>query len=342
MTALRVAVVMGGTSAEREVSLRSGTAVMSALDPNCYEAIACIGEPDGTWTLAGECVAPEELGAALKRRGAGVVFIALHGPGGEDGKLQSLFDICNIPYTGSGAAASAVAMDKIFTRAVLEASGLRCAPAVIVNEFEWRSGARDNITDRAFALGAPLSGASLFVKAPTQGSSFGVTKVDINNTAALPAAIDHAFQFGPRILIERGIAGVEVTVPILGNANDLELFALAPVEIRPKQSAFFDYNEKYSASGAEEICPPRSLTKERVAEISKYGERAHRALQCDGMSRTDMIVTENEVFILEVNTIPGLTERSLLPQSAAASGIPFPELVSRIIQFALRRFRASS
>jgi D-alanine-D-alanine ligase len=338
MTALRVAVAMGGTAAEREVSLRSGQAVLAALAPpasldgNPYDPLPLVGERDGRWSFAGgPARGAAEVAAELVRARVEVVFIALHGPGGEDGTIQGFLEVLNIPYTGPGVASSSIAMDKVFARSVLEAAGLRCAPGVVVGTADWRDAATRALRIRQIAgLGFPL-----FVKAPTQGSSFGVSRVE--READVAAAVETSFQFGPRVLAEKGIAGVEVTAPTLGNSNDGELLALPPVEIRPTSGAFFDYNEKYSKGGAEELCPPRSLSEAQVARVKEAGALAHRALQCDGMSRTDMIVAGPDVYVLEVNTIPGLTERSLLPQAAAAAGISFPELVGRIIRLALHR-----
>lgn len=332
MNKLKVAVAMGGRSAEREVSIKSGNAVLGALDPDCYESVSLVWLADGTWSCAGgEPVGADRLASFLVKSNIDVVFIALHGPGGEDGTIQGFLELLNIPYTGPGVAASAIAMDKIATRAVLQQSGLRCAPAIDCDRESWNR-SKSNIYEKSLQLGRPI-----FVKAPTQGSSFGVTRVATEERAEFELAVDGALRFGMRVLIEKGISGIEVTAPTLGNSHSGELLSLSPVEIRPRSKSYFDFEEKYAAGGAREICPPESLTKEQIARIQQLGAAAHRALQCDGMSRTDMIVTDTDITILEVNTIPGLTERSLLPQAAAASGIPFPKLVSMIIEFAVAR-----
>ncbi|MBL8692720.1 MAG: UTP--glucose-1-phosphate uridylyltransferase [Planctomycetes bacterium] len=334
---LRVAVAMGGQSPERGVSMRSGAAVLSALDPAKYRALPLELRADGLWALA-EHPARSAANAIrlLRHEGIDVVFLALHGPGGEDGVVQGFLETAGIPYTGCGVAASALAMDKVLTRAVLSRAGLRVSSAVEMHRYEWEHD-RSSILARIGALRAPL-----FVKAPNQGSSYGVVRVDrsLGNSdgrEAVEKAVASVLRYEDRVLVEEGVEGVEITIPVLGNCGDPMLEPLLPVEIRPRSAAFFDTHEKYASTGAEEICPPRSLSAAQVAHAQKLGAAAHRALLCDGMSRTDMICSSEGFTILEVNTIPGLTERSLLPQSAAASGIPFPDLLHRILHLALEK-----
>jgi D-alanine-D-alanine ligase len=224
-------------------------------------------------------------------------------------------------------------MDKIAARAVLTAAGLRVAPGAVVSARAVRADAG------AAAAAAAALGRPLFVKAPCQGSSFGVFRVDSDDPRALRQALDRAFEFGPRALLERAVDGVEITVPVLGNAADGSARALPAVEIRPGSSRFFDTNEKYSEAGAEELCPPISLTAAVLGAAADAALAAHEALGCAGVSRTDMIASPEGLHVLEVNTLPGLTPRSLLPRSAAVAGIPFPELVSRLIDFALVKER---
>ncbi len=332
----RVAVAHGGRSAEREISLRSGRSVMAQFDRTRYETVSLVVGSDGRWQLGdGEPRSPGAAAAALRAEGIDVVFLALHGPGGEDGVVQGLLESEGIPYTGSGVAASALAMDKIATRAVLTAAGIRCAPGVVVDRSAWRA-EPGPLRDAIARLGRPV-----FVKAANQGSSYGVRRVATADAAALDAAIEHALGFGPRVVVERAIAGIEATVPVLGNADDGELRVLPPVEIRPRKADHFDLKEKYDADGASEICPPESLSEEQVRALGRVGLLAHRALGCDGLSRTDVIVAADGPFVLEVNTLPGLTERSLFPRAAAAAGLPFPELLHELVALALARARAA-
>ncbi|MBI3817765.1 MAG: D-alanine--D-alanine ligase [Planctomycetes bacterium] len=332
MNRKRVAVAMGGPSAEREVSLRSGGAVLRSMDLNLYEPMPLEWRADGLWNYNHRSgLGAADAAAELLKSRADVVFIALHGPGGEDGTIQGFLEILKIPYTGPRVAASAFAMDKIATRAMLRDAGLPCPRAVQFDAAAW-------VRDRTILLKSIADlGRPVFVKAPTQGSSFGVTRVANHNQSELEKAVADALRFGNRVLVETGIAGIEVTAPTLGNARGGELLSLLPVEIRPRAKDYFDYHEKYSPDGALELCPPESLSAEQIADVQRLGRESHLALQCDGMSRTDMIVTNDGIFILEVNTIPGLTERSLLPRAAAASGIPFSLLITKIIEFALSR-----
>jgi len=339
VTRTRVAVAMGGTSAERDVSIRSGEAVLEALGRPIesagarFDALELVVEADGRWRLGdGEPKPAEEVATELRRR-ADVVFLALHGPGGEDGAIQGFLETIGLPYTGPGVSSSAIAIDKVATRALLAAAGARVAPAVVVREPEWRT-EPESCFERISALGRPV-----FVKPPAQGSSYGVTRVETDGPAELGAAIDGALRFDSRVLVERGIEGTEATAAVLGNASEPELLVLPPVEIRPRSGTYFDYEEKYSEGGAIELCPPETIPLESVQELQRLALLAHRTLGCDGMSRTDAIVSRDGPVLLEVNTIPGLTSRSLLPRAAAAAGISFPELVARIVDLALRRFR---
>lgn len=331
---IRIAVAMGGCSAEAEVSLRSGRAVMAAMDRTKFEPVALEWLSDGRWQLGDldPCNAAT-LAGHLHTSNIGCVFIALHGPGGEDGTIQGFLELLEIPYTGPGVEASAIAMDKIATRGMLQSVGLHCAPAVVFDRHGWSRDPRD-AEEQVAALGRPV-----FVKAPTQGSSFGVVRVDGAGYEELELAVETAFRYDSRVLIEKGMAGVEVTAPVLGNEQDPALVALPPVEIRPRSAAFFNYEEKYSSAGAEEVCPPVSLSKEHVEDVKRIALRAHRALRCNGMSRTDMIVAAEAIYVLEVNTIPGLTERSLLPQAAHAHGLSFTQLITRIVDDAVALHR---
>lgn len=301
---LKVAVLMGGDSAEREVSLNTGRQVLEALDAARYEAFSVdasvLRRPDGQSAL----------------EGADVVFIALHGPGGEDGAIQGYLEWLGLPYTGSGVAASAVAMDKDLCKRVLRDAGV---------PVPWsRRVAREATLEDG---DAPLP---VVVKPNRQGSSFGMTIV--REAGDLPAAIERALRYDDACLLEEFVAGTEITVAALGNGCPR---ILPVIEIVPK-GAYYDYASKYEEGGSRHIIPAR-IAPEAARKAAEYARRCHVALGCAGMSRTDMMVRGEDVTVLEVNTIPGMTRTSLLPDAAAAAGIPFPALLDGLIADALNK-----
>jgi len=345
-----VAVVMGGVSAEREISMKSGTAVAAALDPARFETRPVVVEADGAWRVGRRPFATgeratmpafpfETLSAGravenLRERGTQIAFLALHGRGGEDGIVQGLLDAIGLPYTGSGVTASALAMDKPLSRSVLRAAGIPIAEGLAGTESAWRKDRDDVLKRLAAAVGYPC-----FVKPAAEGSSVGVRRVA--RPEEMAAAVEDALAYGPRFLVEREVAGKELTCAVLGNHLEEKLIALPPIEIVARREGFFTWKEKYDSDGAEEICPPRSLTDEAVGRVREVAVASHRALACDGLTRTDMMLDAGGTpFVLEVNTIPGFTERSLVPKAAAAAGIPFPDLCATVVEAGLRRAEA--
>lgn len=331
---LRVAVLMGGTSAERPVSLATGRQILQALDPERYEVRAldtATGEsfaPDlieaaGTAARGSELVSLSDLPTAPPTTRPDVVFIALHGPGGEDGSVQGFLEVLGVPYTGSGVLASALAMDKIRTKAIFTAANIPTPAGIAFRR-------RDAYALRRCAetVGRQL-GFPAIVKPNRQGSSFGTTVV--RAPEEVRPALDAAFAYDDTALVEERLVGTEITVGVLGNE---QLTALPAVEIVAKDG-FFDYEAKYAVgeTGAVEICPAR-LTPDQAQEAEALALECHRVLGCRGMSRTDMFVTEDGCVVLETNTIPGMTPTSLLPKAAQAAGIAFPELVDRLIALA--------
>ena len=333
---IRVAVLMGGSSAERKVSLSTGKQILQSLDKSKYLVYALD-------TLSGDAFLPQVVleEAGVKQLTAGgaeittlggitqagpaerpdVVFIALHGPGGEDGTVQGLLEVLGIPYTGSGVLASALAMDKAMSKRVLMAEGVKM-PAGVVE----RRAKPVSALDMGIGTSLPLP---VIVKPCRQGSTFGVTVV--NNLEDLNVALETAFVYDDTVLVEQMVFGTEITVPILGNE---ELDVLPIVEIVPK-GGFYDFEAKYTPGATDEIVPAR-IPALCAAEANRIAVRCHEVLGCRGMSRTDMIVTaEGEIYTLEVNTIPGMTPTSLLPRAAEAAGIPFPVLLDRLIGYAL-------
>ncbi|MDP6410571.1 MAG: D-alanine--D-alanine ligase [Planctomycetota bacterium] len=327
-----VVVLMGGRSGEREVSLGSGAAVLAALassGPRAVQPVEITG--DGRWRWETGEGNPAEALAALPA--CAVFFLALHGGEGEDGTLQGLLSACGRTYTGSGVGASALCMDKAATRGVLAEAGLAVAPGVRTSPREWdaHGGA---VLDRLQSMEA----AGWFVKPNAGGSSLGVRR--IVEADELGAAITALLADGEAVLVEALVEGCEASCPVLGNPGG-PLRALDPVEIVPSAAGFFDYTEKYDErGGAREIVPPTGLSRATCERLRELALRAHEVTGCAGTSRTDFIVpktdaSEGEPVVLEVNTLPGLTPRSLLPQSAAAGGLGFAELCEELVALAI-------
>lgn len=292
----RIAVLMGGLSAEREVSLKSGAAVHRALVDRGHDAVAIdVGR---------------DVAQVLAREGVALAFVCLHGRLGEDGGVQGLLEVMGIPYTGSGVLASALAMNKIFAKTVFQAHDLTVAPYRVVRRGE---------PGQALLADFPLP---VVVKPSQEGSSVGVTIV--KNEAGISPALAEAFRYDEEVLVERFIKGREIQVGILDDR------ALGAIEIVPKKE-FYDFEAKYTDGMAEHILPaplPDALYRRVLAE----GEKAHRVLGCSCYSRVDFLVTEQEeCFLLEVNTLPGMTDLSLLPEIAGGAGVGFAELVERIL-----------
>jgi D-alanine-D-alanine ligase len=262
-----------------------------------------------------------------------VFLLALHGGEGEGGVVQGLLEAAGRAYSGAGVAASALCLDKHHTRLVLADAGLAVAPGHLVRPVAWRRDPEAEL-ERLRGLGR----AGWFVKPNRGGSSLGVTRVD--QPEQLAVAIERVLAAGDAALVEARMLGVEATCGVLGNRGTA-LRALPPVEIRPRGTAFFDYSEKYSAAGALELCPPEGLGAATVARLQEAALLAHEVTGCDGVSRTDFIVPAEggPVLALEVNTLPGMTARALVPRSAAVMGLDFPALCLELIRLALEAER---
>ncbi len=309
MTKLRLALIAGGNSAEREVSLNSGEQVYQALDKSKYD-IRRYDPRDDLERLAHDA---RDLDAAL---------VILHGRGGEDGTLQGMLDLLDIPYQGSGVLGSALAMNKELSKLLYQQAGLQVSRALFLSR-----GEAADPRGVAAELGLPV-----VIKPVHEGSSIGITKA--GTIEELERGLTAAFRHDHRVLVEEFIKGVEVTGGVLGNA---ELTALPLVEVIPSdQYAFFDYEAKYKPGASREVCPARvdEATTKRAQEIALT---AHRALHCRGYSRTDMIIRDGDIYVLETNTIPGMTATSLFPQAARAYGLEFPQLLDRLIELALEK-----
>jgi len=306
---LTVALLAGGKSAEREVSLSSGEQVFQELDQGRYEVLR-YDPRDDLPRLAQEAARID------------VALIILHGRLGEDGTIQGFLELLGIPYQGSGVLSSAIAMNKVLSKHLYQQAGLPVAPSVVLDRTAAQAAAR--VLEE---LGLPV-----VVKPEHEGSSIGLSIV--RRTDQLSKALEDAWRFDRRCLVEKFIPGIEITGGVLGNDT---LEALPLIEIVPGAAhEFFDYAAKYTPGASEEICPAR-LSPELTAKARDYARRAHRALFCRGYSRTDMIVSGQEIVVLETNTIPGMTRTSLFPQAAAAVGMSFSNLLDRLIELALER-----
>jgi D-alanine-D-alanine ligase len=335
---MKVAVLFGGNSAERDVSIASGAQVAHALKQRGHQVLAVdtfrgVLSDAEQHALLESGVAPEppseqELQIVRAKAGgivqhtyfadADVVFLALHGGSGEDGTIQAVFDAAGVTYTGSGHIGSAAAMDKDLAKRLFSAAGVP-TPKWLMAPVDPAAAVRQ--------LGLPL-----IVKSNKQGSTVGLTLVKSEDQ--LLAAIDEAFRHDDEVMIEEYIAGREFTVGILGDR------ALAVGEIIPKQCEIFDYESKYQKDGAAEIFPA-DLSPEASAEVQQLGLRAHQALKLRDYSRVDFRMDhQGNFYCLEANTLPGMTAFSLLPKSAAAVGISFPGLCDEICRMALERKRS--
>lgn len=299
----KIAVLLGGTSAEREVSLNSGAAVLAGLREGGIDAYP---------------VDPKEVDVTqLKSMGFQKVFIALHGRGGEDGTLQGMLELMGLPYTGSGVMASALSMDKLRSKLLWQGAGLPVAPWVALTRAEFEKGLSDKQLAEISALGLPV-----IVKPSREGSSVGMSKVVAEN--ALQDALRLAFQHDEEVLIEKWLSGPEFTVAIL----DEEI--LPSIRIQPS-GTFYDYEAKYLSDETQYFCPC-GLEAEREADLQSLVLKAWYVLGCRGWGRIDVMQdSDGQFYLLEANTSPGMTSHSLVPMAARQAGMSFSQLVVRIL-----------
>ena len=329
---MKIAVLMGGTSAERDVSLASGLGITRALRERGHQvsvvdtATGFVPEAEEKDLLPGgvKSAPPEHLDHALplidlaqvqELRGAELAFLALHGGAGEDGTVQALLELVGVPYTGSGPLGSGIAMDKDVSKRLLRDAQVPTLP--------WRVARAPDFTFDPDTI-EDLVGLPCIVKPSRQGSSVGIHVVA--DREELEPAVRDASQYDTEVMIERFARGRELTVGILGDQ------ALPPVEIRPKKG-IYDYESKYTPGMTEYLCPA-PLEEEVVAQIQAYALRAFKVLKLRGYARIDFILAKEQLFCLEANTLPGMTATSLLPKGAAAVGIDYPELCDRIARLA--------
>jgi D-alanine-D-alanine ligase len=353
---LRIGVVFGGRSREHEVSLASAASVLGAIDQERYEVVPMGIAKDGHWLVGGDplralaeasgvqlalppapaTAVPAETGLARVATAGGlpagiaarldVVFPVLHGPYGEDGTVQGLLELADLPYVGAGVLASAVGMDKATMKAVFGAHGLPIVPHVVVLRHDWAAGA-DAVARRVAAeIGYPC-----FVKPSNLGSSVGISKVRAAGDLAAAAAV--AFAHDRKILIERGVAAREIEVSVLGNDHPE---ASVPGEILPGKE-WYDYEAKYT-DGIAKVLIPAPLPAELAAEFRRLAVRAFQAIDAAGLARVDFFLEDEErIWVNEINTLPGFTRFSAYPRLWEASGLPYARLIDRLIQLAVER-----
>jgi D-alanine-D-alanine ligase len=347
MPRIRLAILYGGRSAEHQVSVVSARSVMEALDPDRFEVVPIAITRAGAWLLpdrspleltASDGALPEveAAGTELAVRpeqgvgGVDVVFPILHGPFGEDGTVQGLFELADLPYVGSGVLASALAMDKVMAKVVLAQAGLPQAPYLVVPERDWRAD-----PDRVAAQVGGRLAYPVFTKPARLGSSIGITKV--RTPADLAAGLAAAFAHDSKALVEQGIVARELECGVLGNqAPEASVVG----EVIPSHE-FYDFEAKYLDESLKlEI--PAQLPDAVRAQVRELSLRAFQALDCEGLARVDFFYEEatGRVLLNEVNTIPGFTPMSMFPMLWAASGLAYPDLVARLVDLAVERHTA--
>ena len=349
MSKLRVGVLFGGRSGEHEVSLRSARAVAAAMDLKRYETVLLAIDKQGRWLLGQDAAAlladPSQPQPATSQPAPGglipqsealhrldVIFPVLHGPLGEDGTVQGLLELADIPYVGCGVAASAVGMDKALCKAVFAAHSLPQAPYLTLKRQRWQ--AAPDATLEAIEAQLPYP---MFVKPANLGSSVGISKAA--DRASLRQALDEASRYDRKLIVEQGIDAREIEVSVLG--NDAPAASL-PGEVIPSRE-FYDYAAKYITDDST-LLIPAPLTPELTAEVQRLAVAAFMAIDSAGMARVDFLLDRHsgQLYLNEVNTIPGFTSISMYPKLWAASGLPFAQLVDRLIELALERHQDKS
>jgi D-alanine-D-alanine ligase len=355
---IRVGIIFGGRSGEHEVSLRSARSIMDAIDKDKYEVLPIGITKEGRWIAGGDPWKALVSGEAGSRPAAllgepgsravkaieapsgessamslhdiatvDVIFPVMHGPYGEDGTIQGLLELADIPYVGAGVVGSAVGMDKAIFKAVMTAHGIPVLPHQLVLRSEWEADREGVIARAESSLSYPM-----FVKPANLGSSVGISRAA--DRAALTAALDEAARYDRRLLIEQGIPAREIEVSVLGNENPI---ASIPGEVIPGD-VFYSYADKYLRNDAQLVIPA-PLDENMVHQVQQMAIRAFRAIDCAGLARADFLLDKHtgQLWMNELNTIPGFTSISMYPKLWEASGIPYPELIDRLIQLALER-----
>jgi D-alanine-D-alanine ligase len=356
----RVAVLFGGRSAEHEISCVSARSVIDALDPETNEVVPIGITRDGSWhLLPGPPALPAETGRMTEivaaagsavelavvsgtteliavdgsRRPIDVVFPVLHGPRGEDGAVQGMLELAGVPYVGAGVLGSALGMDKAVQKVLFAAAGLPVVPFQVVRELDW-SEDPEGVAARAAALGYPL-----FTKPATLGSSVGITKV--HGSSELDAGIAEAFRYARKALVEKGMEAIrEIECAVLGNDDPVASIA---GEIVPTGHEFYDYEAKYLDEHGARLLIPADLKPDVMEQVQRMAVTSFRAVECAGMARVDFFLRgDEELWVNEINTIPGFTHISMYPKLWEASGLSYPELVERLMDLAVERHAGES
>jgi D-alanine-D-alanine ligase len=314
---MRVAVLGGGTSSEHEVSLRSAASVAAGLRQAGHETVEVTIGREGRWTMGNETVSLTPAGGLL---GCEVAFPVLHGPGGEDGSVQGVLEVLDIPYAGSDVEASAICMDKLVFKDLLDRHGVPQVRYCRAGEEGWKQ--------TALEFGRPV-----WVKPARLGSSVGIAPA--SGDAELDRAVAEARRHDPKVIIEAPAPGKEVECSLLGNEDPV---ASPPGEIVTKSAHWYDYDAKYAEGGMELVIPPgiSETAAERVRELAR---RVFILCGCSGLARCDFFVDGEEVLVNELNTIPGFTETSVYGKLFEADGIPYPDLCDRLVKLAIERHR---
>jgi len=358
---INVAVIFGGRSGEHEVSLVSAKSVIDALDKEKYEVVSIGITKEGQWFTGSDPIKTlkSEEKPVIKKRAllsadrdfkgivilttsregefvfdriipVDVIFPVLHGPYGEDGTIQGLFEMADIPYVGSGVMASSCAMDKVIMKLLFKSAGLRVTDDMVIRRSEWENERERILTDLEAALGYPL-----FVKPPNLGSSVGINKA--HDRDELSKFIEIAFEFDIKVLVEQAVLQArEIECSVLGNENPV---SSVPGEIVPCNE-FYDYEAKYIA-GKSKILIPADLKPGKIEEVKEMAVRGYRSLSCEGMARADFFLEKetDRLYINELNTIPGFTSISMYPKLWEADGLPYSQLLDRLLELALERHR---
>ena len=359
---IRVGLIFGGKSGEHEVSLASAQSVMASMDPEKYEIVLVGVTKDGRWITGSSALArlaaaspTPLLAAGLEKNGIGgatesantmelvpgasqtasplstldVAFPLVHGPFGEDGTIQGLLELADIPYVGAGVAASAVGMDKIMMKTIFRAHNLSQVDWMLVLRREWESKPEETIRSIESAFGYPC-----FIKPANLGSSVGVTKA--HNWDELAQALVTAAQFDRKLIAERAVDAREIECSVLGNDDPI---AAVPGEVLPKRE-FYDYMAKYAGDAGTELQVPADLTPELTRTVQEIAVRAFQAIDGSGLARVDFFLERgtNRVLVNEINTIPGFTSVSMYPRMWAKTGLTYSALIDRLIQLALDRY----
>ena len=353
---IRVGLIFGGRSGEHEVSLRSARSIMDAIDKDKYEVLPIGITKQGRWIAGGDPLAALKAGQettpaallgepgertimavepAASQHGLSlrdiatvdVIFPALHGPYGEDGTIQGLLELADIPYVGAGVAGSAVGMDKALFKSIMQACGIPILPYILVLRSDWEADSDEVLARIESHLKYPV-----FAKPANLGSSVGVHKA--TNSASLRQALDDAARYDRRLLVEQGIMGREIEVSVLGNEEPI---VSIPGEVIPSDE-FYSYEDKYLRDEARLVIPA-PLDPAQIAQIQENALVAFKAIDCAGLARCDFFVDKESgtVWMNELNTIPGFTSISMYPKLWEASGISYSDLIDRLIQLALER-----